>query len=255
MFPGNLLMSDLNQQYRETLMVQNSGKDSGRGTNEEGIDGLKEKAGEGSGRGNNEERINDSNEEPFGSPGFRMGPQTQLEVFRSSDKACEDFYAEKNRMEMDKPSFSLGLTQDPLWATQKEGEGSGSRKGHEHEVAVQETEIGKYGSASNVNAGKESGTEDKGKAVNVVPLSVVKPDFVREKRVCSKPGTMLSPFLARVIDIDGRYTTEEKLLESYLLNTSDIEFKYALNYFCEYFCYLILHMISFNVDLIIVDIL
>lgn len=116
-------------------MIQNSGEDSGRGTNEEGIDALKEKAGEDSGRGTNEDRINASNEEPFGSPGFRMGPQTQLEVFRSADKACEDFYAEKNTMEMDKPSFSLGFTQDPLWATRKEGEGSGSRKAHEH-VAV-----------------------------------------------------------------------------------------------------------------------
>lgn len=236
MFPGNLLISDLNQQYREALMIKKSGEESGRGTNEEGRDALKEKAGEESGKGTNEERINASNEDPFDSPGFMMGPQTQLEVFRSSDKACEDFYAEKNTMEMVEPSFSLGFTQDPLWATQKEGEGSGSRKAHEHEVAVEETEIGKSGNAINVNAGKGSGTEDKGKAVNAVPLSVVKPEVVREKRVCSKPGTMLSPFVSRVIDIDARYTTEEKQLESYLLTTDGIELKYALNYFCEYFC-------------------
>ena len=47
------------------------------------------------------EGTNASNEDPFDSPGFVMGPQTQLEVFKSSDKACEDFYVEIKIMEMD----------------------------------------------------------------------------------------------------------------------------------------------------------
>ena len=47
MFPGNLLISDLNQQYREALMIKKSGEESGRGTNEEGRDASKEIAGDG----------------------------------------------------------------------------------------------------------------------------------------------------------------------------------------------------------------
>ena len=104
------------------------------------------------------------------------------------------------------------------------GEESGLIKVHEIEVAV-ETEIGGIGNASTVNVEKGSGTKEKGKAVMAVPLSVVKPQVVRDKRVCSKPGTMLSPFFSRVIDIDARFTTEEKQLESYLLTTDGIEFK------------------------------
>ena len=36
-----------------------------------------------------------------------MGPETQVEVFRSSDKACEEFYVDKNQKEMDGTRVSV----------------------------------------------------------------------------------------------------------------------------------------------------
>ena len=60
----------------------------------------------------NNEGIELSNYDPFGSPAFNMGPETHVEVFRSSDKACAEFHGGKNQRDMGGPSFSIGLTQD-----------------------------------------------------------------------------------------------------------------------------------------------
>ena len=107
MFPRNMLMHDLRQQYHSSLLITQVDEENGS---------------------KNNEGTELSKDDPFDSPEFMMGAQTQLEVFRSSDKACEDFYVEKRLKEMDQPSFSIGLTQDPLFATQKKAEESGSRK-------------------------------------------------------------------------------------------------------------------------------
>ena len=203
MFPGNLLMHDLRQQYRSVLLDSQSDENDGS---------------------KNKEGTEPSNNDPFESPAFTMGPQTQLEVFTASDKACEDFYADKNLHEMDAPSFSIGLTQDPLWATQKDAEGSGSIKEQGDKVAVEATEKGKNGMGSNMNVGKAIATENRVKAVSAVPLSVVKPDEGRVKRRVTKTNTVVSPFYNRVIGIDNALTNEEKQMDLYLIkkNVGDL---------------------------------
>ena len=55
------------------------------------------------------------------------------------------------------------------------------------------------------------------KAVNAVPLSVVKPVEVRVKRLITKTNTVVSPYLNRVLKIDTAMTNDEKQIDIYLL--------------------------------------
>ena len=141
MFPGNLVITDLKQQYRAALMIEKSGEESGRdtndegrdvskdtvgevsgkATNDEGRDVSKETVGDVSGKGNNEEGTNASNEDPFESPGFAMGLQTQLEVFKSSDKACEDFYVLKKKNGNGSTKFQPGVYTRPVVGNAERG--------------------------------------------------------------------------------------------------------------------------------------
>ncbi|PWA49470.1 hypothetical protein CTI12_AA482120 [Artemisia annua] len=187
MFPGNMLISDLNQQYREALMFQKPGDASGSGTNKEGR--------------------NASNEDPFESPELFMGPQTQMEVFRSADDACEKFYADKTQRDMEGPSFSIGLSQDPLFATQQD----------EHEVDAS-TEKGKAVVGSNIIVEKGNGSGEAINVVKAVPLTVVKPGVSRRKRLVTKSSMVVSPFVNRRVEIDTGFTNEEKQMDIYLIN-------------------------------------
>ena len=84
----------------------------------------------------------------------------------------------------DAPSFSLGLTQDPLWV----------RDSYVTQVANNEKAI-----------------------LSPDPISVCPPKDQREgKRQTTITDIMKSPFVPRIVDIDLAYTTEESKLTKYL---------------------------------------
>ncbi|PWA81461.1 C2 calcium-dependent membrane targeting [Artemisia annua] len=194
MFPGNLLMTDLSQQYRAALKITESVDE---------VDVSKKKDGK-----------DVTNDDPFESPEFVMGPSTQMEVFRASDKECAKYYGEQIQWDMEVPNFSIGLTQDPAFATQKDANMGNVETPNQ-----------------NAGNGKESlsiASTSTLSPMKAVPISSCKPKVVREKRVCSKAVTMVSPFVSRVLDIDSRFTNEEKLVDAYLLNSDGIEFNDVL---------------------------
>nr|GEW36999.1 ulp1 protease family, C-terminal catalytic domain-containing protein [Tanacetum cinerariifolium] len=190
LYPGNTILANLKEQYIKSLKYHN--EDNERTARVHTDDSTMT---------NQRKESSLETDEDFDTP--MMGSDTQLVVFESADKLYEEFERNKRIIDLEIPSFSLGLTQEDemetgLYAAEYEM----GPKTHEEVIkTVEKCEQEFY--------------------VGKVPLNYMSPTkemMRRRKRVITESERMKSPFYFRVVNADKDENIKDKKLAVYLFS-------------------------------------
>nr|GEY38902.1 hypothetical protein [Tanacetum cinerariifolium] len=193
LYPGNTVVTDLEDQYIQLL--RNQREDNGKTEGVHTEDNV---------RTNQRQEPSLEVVDKFDTPIYGMGPQTQMVVFKSADKAYEEF--SHNKMIKD-----LEETQEEVVTTS--------------EKVVQEFYIGNSVNNSFVTTTSADMEENRGNAgqatLDAIPLNYVSPnkEMIRHGiRVITETDRMKSPFYVRVMNADKDENGDEKKLVVYLFS-------------------------------------